>query len=76
MTWLTLLEMSNEHSLTNTDYINNNCQEKEEGKDVDQDTLSRMNIEASKSETELLKSSSPKGNEDNKNLQSKESLIG
>ena len=50
-------------TLTNTHYINNNYQENKEGKDVDQVTL---NIEASKSATELLKSASPKGNEDQK----------
>ena len=55
--------IGDEHSLTNTDYINNNYQENKEGKDVDQVTL---NIEASKSATELLKSASPKGNEDQK----------
>ena len=35
----------------------------EEGKDVDQVTLSEMNIEASKSAAEVLESSTPKGND-------------
>ena len=58
--------IGDEHSLTNTDYINNNYWENEEGKDVDQVTLSEMNIEASKSAAEVLKSSTPKGNDDQK----------
>ena len=59
--------IGDEHSLTNTHYINNNYEENQEGKDVVQVTLSRKNIEASKSVTELLKSSSLKGNEDQSN---------
>ena len=56
--------IGDEHSLTNTDYINNNYQENQEGKDIDQVTLSRKNIEASKSANEVLKSPSPKGIDD------------
>merc|ERR1719470_277524 len=55
--------IGDEHSLTNTDYINNNHQEKQERKDVDEVTLSRVNIQASKSATERPNSST-KENED------------
>ena len=67
--------IGDEHSLTNTDYIINNYQENEEGKDVDQLTLSEMNFEASKSVAEVLKSSTPKGNDDQRGREDQSNIL-